>query len=440
MYCNKCGYQLDNSDKFCKKCGNAVSHSELENQTPPTVLEDQPMVQQASGYEAAMQQPLVHHAPVQQASGYQATMTNNSIWGKFGGLMVFVPLIILTFIIGAASSTQFLASDNLSYIGGEIAVLLPIAFAVALTVKHKGLDFSFPAMAALTSAICSMTQTFALGILISLLICIIIGTINAVCIHFLKLPGMLVTISTYLIAMIIFRVLPKDYKMNTLDNAPWLMYAVILIAVIIAVGIALLSSIGKDHRNKLWTTLTVYVGSGIFSALYIIALSLKIRVIYLWYSNWMIPSILLIGAFLCITRFFKSKGMGIVFAIIPSIFIGLIRNVVYLAHIDALYHEIIIQGLVLVLLIVLFYRGRAQLLGHSFDTRFKTKSWIAFIPLLVLFLINIIMLTEFALKTGGQLVVSKIVASVYVDWIILLGTVAICITHALLKPKGSNIV
>lgn len=265
MYCNSCGYEIADSDKFCKKCGTPVNPPSPEYQEPLVQQQSyQIPVQQASGYEATVQPPPVYQTPIQQTSGYQAPVaTDRDIWGRFGGLMVYGALIILTFIIGTISSEHFLDSFNLGNVGKQIIILLPVAFAAGLTVKHKGLDFSFPAMAALTSVICCMTQTLALGILLSLLACIIIGVINAVCIHFLKLPGMLVTISTYLIVSLIFRTLVTGVMPSTLDIAPGLMYVVAFIAIIVAVGIALLSSIGKDHINKVWSTLVVYAGSGI---------------------------------------------------------------------------------------------------------------------------------------------------------------------------------
>lgn len=442
MYCNNCGFETAESDKFCKKCGTPVNPPAQEYQEPPVQQPSyQAPVQQASGYEATVQQPPIYKTPMQQTSEYQALVaTDRDIWGRFGGLMVYGALIILAFIIGTISSGHFLKSPNFGNVGKQIIVLLPAAFAVGLTVKHKGLDVSFPAMAALASVICCMTQTLALGILISLLVCIAIGVINAVCIHFLKLPGMLVTISIYIIVSYVFRSLVIGGKMVKLDAAPGLMYVVALIAAIIAVGIALLSSIGKDNRNKFWSTLVVYVGSGVLAVLYVIALSVRIKAVVPYYPAWMVPTIVLIAAFLCITRFFKSKALGIVFAIIPTIFAALINNVLILANVEAYYQQLILLGLIIILLFILFYRGRAQLLGHSLDKQYKAKSWIALIPLLLLLLKNIIMAVVLLTNPSMPSPLYMTLTSVYTDIILLVVAVGICIVHALVKPKGSNIV
>lgn len=240
---------------------------------------------------------------------------------------------------------------------------------------------------------------------------------------------MLVTISTYLIVSLIFRTLVTGAMSSTLDIAPGLMYVVAFIAVIVAVGIALLSSIGKDHRNKFWSTLVVYAGSGILAVLYIIMLTIRLRVVYPYYSSWMITTLLLIAAFLSITRFFKSKGLGIVFAIIPIIMSSFLFNIMNLVAVSTYYQQTIELGLVLILLFVLFYRGRAQLLGQSLDKQYRTKSWIAFIPLFLVLLIN-----------GMKSPLYMGLTSAYADIILLLAGVGICIVHVLVKPKGSNIV
>lgn len=157
MHCNNCGYEIADSDKFCKKCGTPVNPPAHQE---PLVQQQsyQTPVQQASGYELTVHQPSVYNSPVQQTSQYQAPVaTDRDIWGRFGGLMVYGALIILAFIIGTISSGHFLKSPNFGTIGKQIIVSLPAAFAVGLTIKHKGLDFSFPAMAAMASVICCVT-------------------------------------------------------------------------------------------------------------------------------------------------------------------------------------------------------------------------------------------------------------------------------------------
>lgn len=227
---------------------------------------------------------------------------------------------------------------------------------------------------------------------------------------------------------------------STRDIALKLMYVVALIAIIVAVGIALFSSIGKDHRNKFWSTLVVYVGSGVLAVLYMITLSIRIRAMMPYYTTWMLTSLLLIAVFLCITRLFKSKALGITFAIIPTVFAALINNVLILANVEVYYQQLILLGIVLIFLFILFYRGRAQLLGQSLDKQYRTKSWIAFIPLLLLLLKNVIIGVVLSINPNMPSPLYISLTSVYADVILLVVAVGICIVHALVKPKGSNIV
>lgn len=171
-----------------------------------------------------------------------------------------------------------------------------------------------------------------------------------------------------------------------------------------------------------------------------IALSIRIRAMMPYYTTWMLTSLLLIAIFLCITRFFKSKALGIVFAIIPTVFAALISNVLILANVSSFYQQLILLGIVLIFLFILFYRGRAQLLGQSLDKQYKTKSWIAFIPLLLLLLKNVIIYAVLSINQNMSSLLSMRLTSVYADVILLLATVGICIVHALVRPKGSNIV
>lgn len=438
MYCNKCGYKVDNSDEFCKKCGNAVSSPAKDYQAPVQQQDYQTPVQ-ASGYEATVQQPPAYQAPMQQASGYRTpAVTSRDFWGRFGGIIVYGSLILLVLIIGAATSMHFLSSINSGTIVRRIVMLLPIGFAVGLTVKHKGVDLSIPAMVSLSFAICCMTESFAMGILLSFVVCILIGAINAVCIHYLKLPGMLVTLPMYLILSIVVKFLVYE-KINVMPDAGLgFLYVVALISVIVAIGIALISSIGKDSRNKFITTLVVYAGSGVFAVLYTIGLSVIIKALGAYDTSWMITTILLVAIFLSLSRFFKSKLLSIVFAIIPVIFSVLIQNVMNLAGFLPSLRDFILLLITLILLLVLFYRGRAQLIGQSLEKKYRAKSWIAFIPILFILLRSVIKGIALLIDSNNSLFLIRL--SNIFPYVALLVAVGACITYIFTKPKDSNIV
>lgn len=430
MYCCNCGYQIADNANFCDKCGTPVN-------VPGTPQVKLPPEQRRK---APIQQPPIYQTR-QQTPNYQSPMSmDRDIWGRFGGFMVFGALVIIMVILGTASSEYFLHPRNFSNIGMQLLRFIIMAFSVGLTVKHKGLDFSFAGMVGLTSVICCMTQTLALGILLSLLACIIVGVINSVCIHFLKLPGMLVTIVTYFILTLVYRALTTGIMINPINIEPSLMYLVALIAVVVGVGIALLSSIGKDHRNRFSSTLMVYVGSSILAVLYMIGYIIRLEARYPEHPSMSIIPLLLIGIFLCITRFFKSKALGAVFAIIPAVVYLLIKDVFGLVKMDIYVQALFFIGLVWILISVSYYKVRAQLVGQSLEKRYSMKSWIVLIPLVLLDLRDVVMIVTNFVNEGKYSLFELRLTSVYADVVLLLVAVGACITYVFTKPKGSNIV
>jgi len=382
---------------------------------------------------------MAQYAP--SAYGQAPALTEDrGIYGRFGGLFIYGGLFIILMIAGAIFSEYFLAFQNFSIIFRQIAVMLPLAFAVGITVKTKGVDMSFAAMFALTSGLILSTGSFGAGIIIALLACIIIGAINAVCIHFLKLPGFLVTIVMYLIVINISDQLVKSANAMYLNSSMILLYVIAFVAVIIAAAIALVSSIVKNHRNKFWTTLLVYAGSGILAVLYSLGYMVRVQAaVYSSSSN--LPTIILfIALFLSITRFFKSKALGAAFAIIPCIVSTIYSNILALLNVNSYINQLVLQLFVLLMIFIVFYRGRAQLVGQSIDRMYKAKSWIATIPLLVFWLIVFIPAVILVATQGMPSMLFYMLIGIKGDAIILIVAVGISIAYGLMKPKGSTIV
>ena len=436
------------TDTFCTKCGTPVE-PKVQQAAPQA-----PPMQQA--YQAPPQAPPMQQAaqapPVQQAyqtppapGAYAApSPVKDGVFGKAGGLFIYGALIILMIIIGAVSSGYFTDSRNLGNIGSSLLMMLPMAFAIGITMKHKGLDMSFPAMTAITSVIICTTPSLAAGIAISLVVCLIFGAVNALLIHFLKLPGMLVTITTLFITNVILSFMRVNVLQNPLRNEPGLMYVVVFIAAIVAVAIALLSSIGKDHRNKLFPTLLVYAGSGILAVLYYLALAFRVQVAIFYGSSQMLTALLFVAVFIGITRFFKSKGLGMTFAIIPSILFVIVRNVMVLTGADSFIQSLILYVFILIMLFLQFYGGRAQLIGQNRDKMYNAKSWIGLIPLFLLILVEIVFVvilisTQNSVSFGFSPALAFMSGPV-IDVILLLVGVGACIVHAAAKPKGAGLV
>ncbi len=438
MYCRNCGNEIEETDTFCVNCGTPVQPPAAQQvQQPPQPAGPPPV--QAQMAPPPMAAP--GQAPMQAAAyGQPAAVQDRGVYGRFGGLMIYGGLIILLLIAGAISSGMFLDGRNLINIFRQLITMLPLVFAVGLTVKHKGVDISFAAMFALTAGILLSAQSLGVGIILALLACIIIGTINAVGIHFLKLPGLLVTIVTYLIVGYIATFLIRNGAMRQIRIEPALMYVVALIAAIVAVAAALLSSIGKNHRNKFWSTLIVYVASGILAVLYCLTIMVRVQAVVYNGSANLVTTIVFISLFLGITRFFKSKGLGVVFAIIPALALALLNNLFALLGVVAYLQQVILLALVIILIFLVMYRGRAQIIGQSLDRMYKAKSWIAMIPLFVVLLSGLIIAVVLAVTMGRPSAIYFALVGITFDVVLLLIAIGMSIAYGLMKPKGSTII
>ena len=446
MYCKNCGHEVSETDIFCVNCGTPVTKP-----AAPPVQPAQPPVQQAAPAAPPPIQPTVSQnqtppppmaAPGQApaASGQPAAVADKGVYGRFGGLMIYGGLIIALLIAGAISSGMYLSGINIKNIMIQLLTLLPLAFAVGLTVKAKGVDISLAAMVTLTTGIMLSMDNLGLAILIAVIACIIVGTINAVGIHFIKLPGILVTIVTYMIIGYIASLLIRNGAMRQLNIERSLMYIAPLIAAIVAAAAALLSSIGKNHRNKFWPTLIVYAASGILAVLYCVTLFARVQAVVYGAGSNLVTVILFIALFLGITRLFKSKAMGVVFAIVPALAYTVLRNLLNILNVDPYIQQVVQLVVVLILIFLVFYRGRAQIIGQSLDKQYRAKSWIAMIPLFVILLSGILLAIVLSVTIGRPSQMYFALAGRTSDIIMFLIAIGMSVAYGLMKPKGSTII
>ena len=221
---------------------------------------------------------------------------------------------------------------------------------------------------------------------------------------------------------------------------PVFMYAVALIAAVVAVAAALLSSIGKNHRNKFWSTIIVYAASGILAVLYCLTIMVRLQAVVYNGSANLVTTIVFIALFLGITRFFKSKALGIVFAIIPAVVLALLNNLLALLGVVAYLQQVILLALVIIMIFLVMYRGRAQFIGQSLDRKYRAKSWIAMIPLFVIPLSGILLAIVLLVTMGRPSQMYFLFSGITADIILFLIAIGMSITYGLMKPKGSTII
>ena len=400
MYCNKCGSEISNGNDFCTNCGASK-------------------VKQEMGYPS----PQVY-------SGIP--MPQHDFFGNFGGLIISGALIIVLMIIGTAVSSVFINIININNIFRQILITLPIGFTAALTVRTKGLDLSFPAMISLSSVILMNTDSLAAGILLSLIACILIGSINAAAIHFLKLPVILVTLVTMLIVSFAVTQMAAGANYRPLEIASVWMTIAVFAAILIALALAFLTSAVVDSKKQFWASVfPVYTGSGVFAVLYTIALLARLRAAI--FLALQINPIVFIGLFLAITRFHKNKALGIIFSVIPVVLYGLLGNILDIVYVSVYIQSIIFIIIIAVMIVTIGYRGRAALAGHSLDVSEKKKAWIALVPLLIYLLLQGGYMMSLAVVIGQvQFSLSGVVTRV----VLLMITIGFAVWYKQPRPYG----
>ncbi len=351
MYCNKCGNVIPDDCAFCTSCG--------ANRVQP----DQPL----------------------PGGGAAVAAQKNGLYGDFGGLIISGALVFIFFLIGGLMMPGIFASGpNLVNVVRQIAVLLPVGFAAALTVRTKGLDLSFVAMAELASVIMMGTDSLGAGAAVALIVCVGIGAVNAVLIHYLKLPALIVTLAMMLVVGVIADVLGINATMRPIELSTGWLWVVVLIAVVIAAAVGLLTTPRSKERLAAHV-LPVYAASGLFAVLYVAAMALRVRAITSVSAPFNL--LLFVGLLMGIMRYHKTKALGAVFSIVPLLAFALLMNVMNLAAVSAYWQTVVMTVFILVLIAVIFGRGRAAVAGHNLDDGGAKRAWIALLPLIVILLV-----------------------------------------------------
>lgn len=153
--CSKCGISLPAGTEFCSACGTQV-HSDGQCVSQP-------------------QSKFVTH---------------------YMGLIVLVMLLFVTLLVGTGSM-YFYRLENFRNIMSNLIPYGLIAFAVLISARSKGPDFSLGAVMGLGAVVAATVATqgsLVSGIIVGLLACAVIGLINGVITVYLKVPSFIPTI------------------------------------------------------------------------------------------------------------------------------------------------------------------------------------------------------------------------------------------------------
>jgi hypothetical protein len=157
-------------------------------------------------------------------------------------------------------------------------------------------------------------------------------------------------------------------------------------------------------------------------------------------SAGLVTTIVFIALFLGITRFFKSKALGVALAIIPALTLSLLNNLFALLGVVAYLQQVVLLALVIIIIFLVMYRGRAQIIGQRLDRMYRAKSWIAMIPLFVILLSGILLAIVLSVTMGRPSQMYFLFSGITADIILFLIAIGMSITYGLMKPKGSTII
>lgn len=353
----------------------------------------------------------------------------DGFYGKYGGLIIYG--LMSTFLVAL---TIYHLPHILFLEGciGELFIsfllIFPIVFSAALSVRTRGLDLSILAMIAIASMVIDSTDTLLLGVALSLALCIAIGTVNAVIIHYSKLSGVLVTFITLMVSSIIIKFIQwgsSDCKIET--SLVWT-YILIAISVVISVLIAIISA--RSTKKRFWTSLfLVYAGSGVLAVLHVLANLFAGEIGGVcWGDSYLF--LMFAGVFFSITRFSKNKVLALVLSLLPCL-IFTIANSLFSFFIN---NFINFGVFILVMLVLVFYKGRAELIGQSPQKSSRASGWIALIPVILLLIKDIVKLYTSYVESGSSKL-CYILNNITVDIMLVVVSIGIGVLYLLNKRR-----
>lgn len=204
-FCSKCGKNLEAGNSFCAFCGAPAAAA--EPQAAP-----------------AVQPSNVAAPPVYPASQPLAVPGRNTFMNSYFSIVVLAALFIglLTFGAIAVPDGRLFDPRALGFIFTQVCILGSIAFAVAVSTRSKGPDFSIGSVMALSSAIigtaCYTTASPILYIFISLFACAAAGLLNGAFITYLRAPAIIVTLLTNVIFRVVAAVLVNGNTLPVSDS------------------------------------------------------------------------------------------------------------------------------------------------------------------------------------------------------------------------------
>jgi ribose transport system permease protein len=354
--CKKCGKTFDEDSSFCAYCG-----------APAATIEPS-----ANGTK-----PPIYNAPPFSGRPMAAPGRNTFI----NSYLVTVVLVVLflgflRFGIATTGGHLFM-SRNLGRIFTQICLLGPIAFAATISTRAKGPDFSIGSVMALSSAIigitCYSNGSPVLGIVISLLVCAVIGLFNGAFITYLRAPAVIVTLLTGVIVRGIMnvlldgRILPvsesimaiSGYRVGELSLGGIIILIITFIAAFLMI---MLTRLGvptyKRVKKPALSYMFAYMASALFASVAGIFMASRLGAASPIAGTGYEPFIVLVFACVAGSRVMDNRFAPAVYAIAPLLLYATFGNILSMIGLNVFWQTVFGVILAVMILAVAFLSRR----------------------------------------------------------------------------------
>ena len=241
------------------------------------------------------------------------------------------------------------------------ALLLPAVLAIALTTNKRTPDLTYFSLVLLSHGIIQASSSPAVGIILALLVCIVIGAVNGVLVSKAKVNPIFI-----LIGMAIVLLLVSGYLLQISVNGTLMPYFSVfdIVWYSIAAGAFALSLILslkkgfwiKDSNRDNACTITVFLISSLFAALSGVAISILFRYAIKTLVSFHSDSfflIMILSASLFTSNVLKERVVSAVFfSLIIALFYEVLSRIIAIMAIRNVFIEIIIISLTVLFLII----------------------------------------------------------------------------------------
>lgn len=193
--------------------------------------------------------------PIQQQQSQPNAKPRYSFVDSYLGLVVMGAVLVIILMVGSLSEVFFLPM-NLHNVFLQFAPYAAIAFAVILTTRAKGPDFSLGSIMAFSGIVIAQSiDGFGSigGLFLALVICAVIGLINGVLTVYLRIPAIVVTVIMSAIVRIMTMTLSGGAMLPLhLESLDITIAAVMLLVVCFAAAFLLIcfSKLGIPLRER----------------------------------------------------------------------------------------------------------------------------------------------------------------------------------------------